>query len=276
MSKVHEDYKATATDYLGKPKMLGTGARGLPPDHSFGVPSMRKGREPGACCVVSYPPQKPGQLLLRKRSRVALAALLIVRTGLMHSAPPPTIECPTPVLTSPCVPCRPPSSRPFVHSMRHSGWWGHTILVGPDHPDHSLSCCPPPSRTTLTPGVGELLTGTLTPAEQQPDADLGKSLREGFRNTTRAGDENRSFGIPTIRTDVRLPKLRSVANTQVRGVAVREGRGLVCGVGVAVLNKALALRCQHAGVRRVLSWGEELGLGLWRGGCIRPHTAVRG
>lgn len=109
VSKVHEDYKATATDYLGKPKMLGTGARGLPPDHSFGVPSMRKGREPG---------------------------------------------------------------------------------------------------------VGELLTGTLTPAEQQPDADLGKSLREGFRNTTRAGDENRSFGIPTIRTDVRLPKLRSVANTQ--------------------------------------------------------------
>ncbi|PNH00518.1 hypothetical protein TSOC_013655 [Tetrabaena socialis] len=110
LPKLHEDYKATATDYLGRPKQLGTGNRtNLPPDHTFGVPSMRKGREPG---------------------------------------------------------------------------------------------------------VVQLLTGKYGQDEQAPDADLGKSLREGFRNQTKPGDQDRSFGVPTIRTDVRLPKLRSVASAQ--------------------------------------------------------------
>ncbi|KAG2450939.1 hypothetical protein HYH02_004212 [Chlamydomonas schloesseri] len=108
LPKLHEDFKATATDYLGRPRQLGTGDRPqLGPDHAFGQPSMRKGREPG---------------------------------------------------------------------------------------------------------VGELLTGRFAAEEQAPDADLGKSLREGFRNQPKPGDEGRSFGVPTIRTDVRLPKLRSVAN----------------------------------------------------------------
>ncbi|KAG2486271.1 hypothetical protein HYH03_015095 [Edaphochlamys debaryana] len=109
LPKLHEDYKATATDFLGRPRALGTGDRPLGPGHTFGVPSMRKGREPG---------------------------------------------------------------------------------------------------------VGELLTGKYGLAEQGPDADLGKSLREGFRNLPRSGDEQRAFGVPSIRTDVRLPKLRSVANSQ--------------------------------------------------------------
>ncbi|KXZ53002.1 hypothetical protein GPECTOR_8g371 [Gonium pectorale] len=107
LPKLHEDYKATSTDYLGRPKQLGTGDRALPPDHTFGVPSLRKGREPG---------------------------------------------------------------------------------------------------------VGELLATGYGAREQDPDSDLGKSLREGFRNTTRPGDEGRSFGVPTIRTDLKLPRLRSVAN----------------------------------------------------------------
>ncbi|GIL88535.1 hypothetical protein Vretimale_15344 [Volvox reticuliferus] len=109
LPKLHEDYKATATDYLGKPRQLGTGDRTLPPTHTFGVPSMRKGREAG---------------------------------------------------------------------------------------------------------VAELMAGYYPPPEQDPDADLGKSLREGFRNQTKPGDETRSFGIPTIRTDLRLPRLRSVADPQ--------------------------------------------------------------
>ncbi|GFR51165.1 hypothetical protein Agub_g13522 [Astrephomene gubernaculifera] len=111
LPKLHEDYKATSSDYLGRPKQLGTGDRpSLAPGHTFGVPSMRKGREPG---------------------------------------------------------------------------------------------------------VGELMTGYYGRGEQDPDADLGKSLREGFRNKTKSGDETRVFGVPTIRTDmVRLPKLRSVADPQ--------------------------------------------------------------
>ncbi|GLC45943.1 hypothetical protein PLESTF_000715000 [Pleodorina starrii] len=110
LPKLHEDYKATATDYLGKPRMLGTGDRTqLPPGHTFGVPSMRKGREAG---------------------------------------------------------------------------------------------------------VAELMTGYYCPAEQDPDADLGKSLREGFRNQPKPGDDGRTFGVATIRTDLRLPRLRSVADPQ--------------------------------------------------------------
>lgn len=35
-----------------------------------------------------------------------------------------------------------------------------------------------------------------------------------FRNTAKPGDEERAFGVPSIRTDVRLPKMRSVANAQ--------------------------------------------------------------
>ncbi len=104
--------------------------------------------------------------------------------------------------------------------------------------------------------MGELLTGTLTPGEQQPDADLGKSLREGFRNTTRAGDENRSFGIPTIRTDVRLPKLRSVANTQ-----VGEGAVLGSGAGVVVMGTHPIAHTV------VLGWAAVLGPCHANGGC---------
>lgn len=47
----------------------------------------------------------------------------------------------------------------------------------------------------------------------QPDADLGRSTRFGFRNVTHPGDENRSFGIPTIRNDIQKPLHKSVSDT---------------------------------------------------------------
>uniref|UniRef100_A0A7S2VV15 EFHB C-terminal EF-hand domain-containing protein n=1 Tax=Chlamydomonas chlamydogama TaxID=225041 RepID=A0A7S2VV15_9CHLO len=105
-SKLHEDFKLSATDYLGKTRKLGTGERPqLPPDHAFGMPSLRRGPEPG---------------------------------------------------------------------------------------------------------VEKLLHGAYTPEQQQPDADLGKSLREGWRNIA---PEGRTFGVPSIRTDIPLPKATSVSNT---------------------------------------------------------------
>ncbi|KAG2486267.1 hypothetical protein HYH03_015091 [Edaphochlamys debaryana] len=55
LPKLHEDYKATATDFLGRPRALGTGDRPLGPGHTFGVPSMRKGREPAASPVRKTP-----------------------------------------------------------------------------------------------------------------------------------------------------------------------------------------------------------------------------
>jgi hypothetical protein len=40
-----------------------------------------------------------------------------------------------------------------------------------------------PSAREPEPCVGEILRGWYTPEEQGPDADLGKSIREGWRNT---------------------------------------------------------------------------------------------
>ena len=104
-NKIYEDFKASSTDYLGKPKNLGAGDRPLPPDHAYGLPSLRHGPEPG---------------------------------------------------------------------------------------------------------VDQLLAGSLTPEEQGPDADLGKSIREGWRNIA---PEGRAFGLPSIRTDIPLPRFKSCANT---------------------------------------------------------------
>jgi hypothetical protein len=99
-SKIHEDYKAAATDLLGKPRKLGAGDRPqLGPDHTYGT-----------------------------------------------------------------------------HSLKH----------GPE------------------PGVDQLIQGFYTQEQQQPDGDLGKSLREGYRNIAPA---DKTFGVPSIRTDVPLPKV---------------------------------------------------------------------
>ena len=44
------------------------------------------------------------------------------------------------------------------------------------------------------------------------DPDLGQTNRFGFRKTPKPGDENRVFGVPTIRNDVMPPKKKSVAD----------------------------------------------------------------
>ena len=59
--------------------------------------------------------------------------------------------------------------------------------------------------------MDKLIHGNYTANEQEPDADLGRSLREGFRNTALPG---RTFGVPSVRTDLPAPAHTSVANTQ--------------------------------------------------------------
>jgi hypothetical protein len=44
------------------------------------------------------------------------------------------------------------------------------------------------------------------------DPNLGKSNRYGYRNMPKVGDETRVFGLPTIRSDVQKPKMRSIAD----------------------------------------------------------------
>lgn len=49
--------------------------------------------------------------------------------------------------------------------------------------------------------------------ELQPDADLGKSNKANCTNNVRRSeDEQRAFGVPTIRTDVPFKVWRSVAD----------------------------------------------------------------
>lgn len=58
--------------------------------------------------------------------------------------------------------------------------------------------------------------GEPTEKELQPDADLGKSNKPGCRNVVRKPeDEVRSFGAPTIRTDIPYKEKRSIADFNV-------------------------------------------------------------
>jgi len=60
-------------------------------------------------------------------------------------------------------------------------------------------------------GVRECI-GNYKPEEQLPDADLGKSIRPGWRNSS--ANEARVFGVPSIRSDIPAPSLKSVADHQ--------------------------------------------------------------
>lgn len=60
-------------------------------------------------------------------------------------------------------------------------------------------------------GTKECIEGNCSLDEQMPDADLGRTLQPGWRNMTH---EVRAFGVPNVRTDVPLPRIRSVADNQ--------------------------------------------------------------
>lgn len=77
--------------------------------------------------------------------------------------------------------------------------------------DHSFGSSSVKKGSTAEPGVDQLIQGSYTEEQQQPDADLGKSLREGWRNVA---PPERVFGVPSVRTDIPLPSSKSVANTR--------------------------------------------------------------
>ena len=62
----------------------------------------------------------------------------------------------------------------------------------------------------------ECLSGDATFKECYNDPNLGRATKFGFRNQTRRGEENRVFGVPTIRDDIKMPDSQSVACTQVK------------------------------------------------------------
>lgn len=67
--------------------------------------------------------------------------------------------------------------------------------------------------------AAQALRGTYSEREQLPDPDLGKSLTPGFRNIA---VEDRSFGVPTVRTDLplHLRCKKSIADAQNYGDGV--------------------------------------------------------
>jgi hypothetical protein len=47
------------------------------------------------------------------------------------------------------------------------------------------------------------ISGEPTLKEVLVDKNLGKTLKFGYRNIVKPGDENRIFGVPTIRSDIK-------------------------------------------------------------------------
>eukprot|EP01041_Mallomonas_annulata_P005518 gene5518-11118_t len=61
--------------------------------------------------------------------------------------------------------------------------------------------------------AAKIMAGGYTDNEQLPDADLGRSLTPGFRNT---GTDDRVYGVPSMRTDL-IRNNRSIADSQSYG-----------------------------------------------------------
>ena len=60
----------------------------------------------------------------------------------------------------------------------------------------------------------ECIFGEATFSENYAEQNLGRATKFGFRNETRPGDENRVFGVPTIRSDIQAPAKPSIACVQ--------------------------------------------------------------
>mmetsp|Transcript_28766 Transcript_28766/g.70933 ORF Transcript_28766/g.70933 Transcript_28766/m.70933 type:complete len:452 (-) Transcript_28766:47-1402(-) len=93
--------------------------------------------------------------------------------------------------------------------LGHVKTLGHGPTAAPDGHIYGV-----PSRRCQEWGAGRLIKGDYNEEEQAPDPDLGKSLRQGYRNVAEPVDGNRAFGVPTIRTDLpaRSARQKSVAD----------------------------------------------------------------
>lgn len=69
-------------------------------------------------------------------------------------------------------------------------------------------------------GASQCLAGRYSAEEQMPDPDLGRAVKSGWCNVT---TENRAFGCPTVRSDIKKPATRSVSDCQNYGDDVSAG-----------------------------------------------------
>lgn len=74
--------------------------------------------------------------------------------------------------------------------------------------EHNLDtdhCYGLPSKRFNDWGARECLQGNYTVEEQQPDPDLGRSLRRGCA-PEQVLRSDRTFGVPNVRNDIKAPK----------------------------------------------------------------------
>ncbi len=77
--------------------------------------------------------------------------------------------------------------------------------------------------------AAKCIHGEPNEREVQPDKDLGKCTKPGSMNVVRKPEDwNRSFGTPTIRTDIPYKEKRSVADYNVSSSLTRQIRLLTC------------------------------------------------
>ena len=63
-------------------------------------------------------------------------------------------------------------------------------------------------------GAGKCLRGEATEYDVREDDDLGRCNKINCTNIPKVGDEDRVFGIPTIRYDIKVPEKPSIADPQ--------------------------------------------------------------
>ncbi len=89
----------------------------------------------------------------------------------------------------------------------------HHVLTNNDLPERVLD----PNHVFGTQskpdpwGASECIKGNYTAEQQQPDADLGKTVHT-FRTTVPPTEPDRTFGCPTIRYDIKAPRNRSISD----------------------------------------------------------------
>ena len=69
--------------------------------------------------------------------------------------------------------------------------------------------------------AGKCLRGEGTQYDVREDDDLGKCSKIGSRNIPKPGDQNRAFGVSTIRYDIKKPERQSVADPNVKIILYR-------------------------------------------------------
>ena len=68
--------------------------------------------------------------------------------------------------------------------------------------------------------AGKCLKGDANEYDVRQDDDLGRCSKIGSRNIPKQGDENRLFGVPSIRYDIQKPERQSVADPNVQSYVI--------------------------------------------------------